>query len=83
MGLKTRICVKARDSIILLGCYEARKEGNHWTNYESGERTRIETNHTSANRVMASLDNKSDLLRKEVLIAWREELHMLGINEFK
>ena len=46
MGPKTRICVKTPDSLLLLGCYEARKEASHWTIYESGKRTRIETNHT-------------------------------------
>src|SRR5205823_11057685 len=45
MGPKTRICVKTPDSLLLLGCYEARKEASHWTIYESGKRTRIETNH--------------------------------------
>jgi predicted Fe-S protein YdhL (DUF1289 family) len=44
MGPKTWICVKTRDSLILFGCYEARKEANHWTIYGSGERTGIVTN---------------------------------------
>jgi hypothetical protein len=45
MGLKKKICVKMEGSIILLGCYEARKKANRWTSYDSGERTGIETNH--------------------------------------
>src|SRR6266566_1813353 len=47
MGPKTQICVKIQDSLLLLGCYEARKEASHWTSYASGERTRIKTNHST------------------------------------
>jgi hypothetical protein len=39
------LCVTTQDSLLLLGCYEARKEARHWTSYGSGERKRIETNH--------------------------------------
>src|SRR5260221_6745246 len=40
------------DSLILLGCYEARKEANHRTGYGAAERTRIKTNHTIFARIV-------------------------------
>src|SRR6266699_3503752 len=44
------ICVKTQDSILLSGCYEARKEARRWTGYGSGKRTGFETNHTPYHR---------------------------------
>jgi hypothetical protein len=43
----TWICVKTQDSLLLLGCLEARKEANQRTVYESAKRTGIKTNHKS------------------------------------
>ncbi|SRR5216684_5012329 len=37
------------DSLMLLGCHEARKEAGHWTVYGSVKRTGIKTNHTIMN----------------------------------
>ena len=47
MGPKKSICVKLKNSAILLGCLEASKEASHWTIYESAKRTGIQTNHNS------------------------------------
>jgi hypothetical protein len=44
-GPMTWICVKTQDSLLLLGCLEARKEANQRTVYGSAKRTGIKTNH--------------------------------------
>jgi hypothetical protein len=44
-GPMTWICVKTQDSLLLLGCLEARKEANQRTVYGAAKRTGIKTNH--------------------------------------
>lgn len=66
MGLRGRICVKTKDSTLLLGCYEARKEASHWTIYGSGERTGIETNHKMVQRAI-----RREVFYRSVIHNWR------------
>ncbi len=37
--------VQIGHSMLSIGCYEVRKEANHWTVYGSAERTGIKANH--------------------------------------
>jgi len=47
------IWVKTRDSFTQFGCYKSRREGIHWTVYESRERTRMMTKHTEYERYVS------------------------------